>query len=114
VYYIRPDAETVGDSILYDIEDKLENQVIWKARSAIQRSYSFFRFLHWDCMLICRYTSSIPYPVVVIIRPADLWKYFLYNLVLYSLSSLLFLCFQSNCIKMLAAPNPLFPTSFYG
>ena len=27
VYYIRADKETVGDSMLYDIEDKLENQV---------------------------------------------------------------------------------------
>ncbi|XP_028400036.1 pregnancy zone protein-like isoform X5 [Dendronephthya gigantea] len=27
VYYVRPDRETVGDSIVYDIEDRLENQV---------------------------------------------------------------------------------------
>ena len=27
VYYIRSDKETVGDSIVYDIEDKLENEV---------------------------------------------------------------------------------------
>jgi hypothetical protein len=27
VYYVRPDKETVGDSMVYDIEDKLENQV---------------------------------------------------------------------------------------
>ncbi|CAB4021154.1 Hypothetical predicted protein [Paramuricea clavata] len=27
VYYVRPDKETIGDSIVYDIEDKLENQV---------------------------------------------------------------------------------------
>ena len=28
VYYVRPDKETVGDSIVYDVEDTLENQVI--------------------------------------------------------------------------------------
>jgi hypothetical protein len=28
VYYVRKDKEVVGDSIVYDIEDNLENQVI--------------------------------------------------------------------------------------
>ncbi len=28
VYYVRKDKEVVGDSIVYDIEDYLENQVI--------------------------------------------------------------------------------------
>ncbi len=27
VYYVKTDRETVGDSIVYDVEDKLENQV---------------------------------------------------------------------------------------
>ena len=27
VYYIRTDKETVADSIVFDVEDKLENQV---------------------------------------------------------------------------------------
>lgn len=27
VYYVRTDKETVGDSIVFDVEDKFENQV---------------------------------------------------------------------------------------
>ena len=37
VYYVRKDGETVADSIVVDVEDKLENQVsgiAWKNSSA--------------------------------------------------------------------------------
>lgn len=30
VYFVKTDKETIGDSVVYDVEDKLENQVLNK------------------------------------------------------------------------------------
>jgi hypothetical protein len=45
VYYVREDKEVVGDSIVYNVEDKLENQVTCWDRSN-NYNYTHLLFFH--------------------------------------------------------------------